>query len=445
MLHIISRIAHPTWSSIARVLRGFKNRSTVWASYYLLEFQSLIFSHIELANLKVTEEELTWLGKTCPFLPPEYLTYLGNLTLTPKTQVELIFHPENDSNSDSDIGSVELHVKGLWVETILYEIPLLALISETYFRFIDTDWSYDGQLENAREKGRKLLQAGCAFSEFGSRRRRDYKTHELVVRGLVDAAREGKEHNWPGTLTGTSNVHFAMKFDLTPIGTVAHEWFMGVAAITDDYENANELALKNWVGTFGPGTLSIALTDTFGTRSFLEAFRKPMVSSVLDKTYASEFTGVRQDSGDPKEFVKIIRAFYDSMGIGRKVLVFSDSLNVERCLEYKKVSEDNGFTPSFGVGTFMTSKSMSPNLENSFFWQRCIDDFTHLSNSQKSVPLNIVIKLASAHGNPAIKISDNIGKNTGDKDKVAEVKRRLGYVEKDWAEGDESKRWGAAK
>jgi nicotinate phosphoribosyltransferase len=219
-----------------------------------------------------------------------------------------------------------------------------------------------------------------------------------------------------------------MRFGLAPIGTVAHEWFMGVAAITDDYENANELGLRNWVDVFGEGILSIALTDTFGTRSFLKAFAKTIPTTdhtkAEGKTYASTFTGVRQDSGDPKDFIKLMRTFYDAQGISNKTIVFSDSLNVERCLEYKTASEEQGLTPAFGVGTFLTN------------------DFKHLKDGTKSEPLNIVIKLGSASGNPAIKISDNAGKNTGDKEKVAEVKRRLGYEEKEWDRGDESKRWG---
>jgi len=107
----------------------------------------------------------------------------------------------------------------------------------------------------------------------------------------------------------------------------------------------------------------------------------------MTKMYAYVFTGVRQDSGDPINYVKWMRAFYDEQGIkDRKVIVFSDSLNVERCLEYKKVSEEVGFQPAFGVGTFL------------------MNDFVHLKTGKKSVPLNIVIKPSSAQGKPAIKI-----------------------------------------
>lgn len=279
---------------------------------------------------------------------------------------------------------------------------------------MDKDWSYDGQQEKAYEKGMALLEAGCVFSEFGTRRRRDYHTQALVFRGLVQASEQAKKRDLPGKLSGTSNVHLAMRFGIPPVGTVAHEWFMGIAAIKNDYARATEEALRHWVSCFGEGILGIALTDTFGTPEFLKAFNKPVeklpgaaehkplvadsfvatAQNVLDKagvttpkTYAEVFTGVRQDSGDPTEFVKTMREFYDSVGIkDKKVIVFSDSLNIERCLEYKKVAQEAGFQPTFGVGTFLTN------------------DFTRLSDGSKSTPMNIVIKLSSAGNNQAVKI-----------------------------------------
>jgi nicotinate phosphoribosyltransferase len=193
---------------------------------------------------------------------------------------------------------------------------------------------------------------------------------------------------------------------------------MGTAAIVGDYRRATEEALCRWVGCFGEGVLGIALTDTFGTPEFLNAFSKPIKHleaaapspvtarkpSVADsftstasparagpqkasETYAEVFTGVRQDSGDPKGFVGVMRKFYDEQGIrDKKVIVFSDSLNIDRCLEYKVVSEAAGFQPTFGVGTFLTN------------------DFVNTRTGKKSTPLNIVIKISSADGHPAIKI-----------------------------------------
>lgn len=422
----------------------------------------------KLANITLEAKELEFLQRKCPYLNQPYLRFLESFRFRPSEHIKIKFVPDERADGGQEIGDIDLNTEGLWIDTILYEIPLLALISETYFKFMDTDWDHRAQKKRAYDKGVQLLQGACVVSEFGSRRRRDYHTQDLVMQGLWQAQLKGESENWPGKLTGTSNVHFAMKYEVNPIGTVAHEWFMGVAAVTNNYEEANELALRYWVGTFGQGVLGIALTDTFGTSNFLKAFEMTIPTfttaqvgsvatapsaeatttvsthQVLSDTvppvqapaerdnikqppprYADVFAGTRQDSGDPKEFVATMREFYDRVGItDKKSIIFSDSLNVEKCFEYKKVAEDQGFTTSFGVGTFLTN------------------DFISHVTQEKSVPLNIVIKLSSAAGHPAIKISDNIGKNTGDSDKVKEVKERLGYHEKEWKEGDESSRWG---
>ena len=353
-----------------------------------------------MGNISLSDEEYRFLKTHCDYLDQEYLDFLREFRLNPRSQVKMRFVPVgNDSGAASDLGDVEMDIAGTWAGTILYEIPILALTSEAYFRYMDTDWTYDDQEQRAFDKGMRLLEAGCVFSEFGTRRRRDYHTQALVFRGLVRAGKEAEKKGLSGKLSGTSNVHLAMRFGIPPVGTVAHEWFMGVAAIMGDYEHATEHALRLWVDSFG-GKLGIALTDTFGTQEFLRAFSLPVTPAreggSVDafktpdgrvKTYAEVFTGVRQDSGDPATYVQLIRDYYTKEGISeKKTIVFSDSLNIERCLEYKKVAEDAGLQPTFGVGTFLTN------------------DFVHLSTGKKSVPLNIVIKVSSAAGRPAVKI-----------------------------------------
>ena len=389
----------------------------------------------KLGNIRLDQQELQYLRKHCPYLGLKFLDYLQNFSLRPEEQVHLKFIQVDDSQ----YGDVDMTVTGLWVETMLYEIPLLALTSEAYFKFVDRDWDHDGQEEQAYQKGERLLSAGCVVSEFGSRRRRDFHTQDLVIKGLVRAS---KEDDFPGTLAGSSNVYFAMKHSIPPVGTVAHEWYMGIAALTGDYEHANENGLRYWLDCFGKGVLGIALTDTFGTPDFFKAFRKAIPArtsasqdsstsysdgnNVTDKqpTYAEVFAGIRQDSGDPKQYTKDAADFYKFIGVSGKSIVFSDALNIDKCLEYKEVAEGYGFKPSFGVGTFFTN------------------DYRKKSEPEtKSKPLNIVIKLSKAGGRPAIKISDNIGKNTGDSATVQDVKRRLGYTEHEWKEGDEEKRW----
>jgi len=372
----------------------------------------------KLENIRLSQEERTFLEKHCSYLRPEYLDYLEKFKLKPTEQVKLSF-----DNVEGEYGDLGMKTKGLWVETILYEIPLLALTSEAYFKFVDRDWNHEGQEEKAYQKGVQLFDAGCMVSEFGSRRRRDLQTQDLVIKGLV---RSSTEKDRPGKLTGSSNVYLAKKHGIPPVGTVAHEWYMAIASITNDYENANEQGLDYWLRCFGEGVLGIALTDTFGTPAFFKAFKKNIPSEAGDssKTYAQVFAGIRQDSGDPKDYIKLAADFYASQGLSGKSLVFSDSLNTDLCIEYKEIAEKYGFKPSFGVGTFFTN------------------DYTMLSKpGEKSKPLNIVIKISKAGGRPAIKISDNVGKNTGDKATVSEVKDRLGYSEKSWAEGDEAHRW----
>ena len=123
-------------------------------------------------------------------------------------------------------------------------------------------------------------------------------------------------------------------------------------------------------------------------------------------------------------------------------MVFSDSLDIEHCLEYKAIAEKAGFNPTFGVGTFFTSKFEFCNpAARQHILTNSPDDFITKSTGKKSKPLNIVIKIATANGSPAVKLSDNLGKNMGDSAKVQEVKKKLGYVEHEWEEGDESQRW----
>lgn len=357
-----------------------------------------------MEDLRFSEEDINFLSSAVPYLPQRYLDYLKTFKLNPREQVVI----ETDEK-----GELNIDIRGLWVETILYEIPLLSLISEAYFRFVDTNWNYDGQVESAAEKTKTLLNHGCTFSEFGTRRRRSYKAQQLVLEGIVRGAKEVGKLNM---LTGTSNVHFAREFALRPIGTVAHEWMMGTAAYTNDYRAANKQSMEMWLKTMGNEAAGFALTDTFGSEIFFKDFVPP---------FSDVYVGVRQDSGDPIEYTELAANHYKKLGYppNSKKIIFSDSLNVEKCLKYKEAAEKNGLVPTFGVGTFFTN------------------DF-HTLGGEKSTPLNIVIKISAVNGNPAIKISDNISKNTGDAETVRKVKETLGYTEKEWAEGDESHRWG---
>jgi nicotinate phosphoribosyltransferase len=170
-----------------------------------------------MALLKLNEQEREFMS-SLPYLDPEYINYLAKFEFKPDQQVKTSF--------DKASGDFELEVTGQWLETILYEVPLLALISEAYFRFTDRDWNYDNQKENAIKKTRALVEHGCVFSEFGTRRRRDFKTHDLVMKTIYETNEEYKKEcvaagiTPKGSVTGTSNVYLAMKYNVPAIGTV---------------------------------------------------------------------------------------------------------------------------------------------------------------------------------------------------------------------------------
>ena len=187
----------------------------------------------------------------------------------------------------------------------------MSIISQGYFTVVDTKWDYVGQKQLAYDKAKTLIEAGCIFTEFGSRRRRTYLAHKLVMEGLMAAQKElGGKTPTSGKCTGTSNVHFAQVFGVAPIGTIAHEWIMGVAAM-EGYEGSNGLAMDKWDQTFPGYALSIALTDTFSSGPFFKDF-------VANPERAGKWRGVRQDSGSPEEFTKTAKAAYDSLGIDAK-------------------------------------------------------------------------------------------------------------------------------
>jgi nicotinate phosphoribosyltransferase len=154
----------------------------------------------------------------CPYLTPFYLDYLQIFKFYPERDCFCTFH--------EDTGEISIRISGLWHEVILYEVPILALVSEVYYSYIDLDWSMDGQEALAMEKCTRLLDAECSFSDFGTRRRRNFVLHDLVISGLVKAA---KKHPNQKLFMGTSNVFLALKYGLNPVGTVAHEWTMAIS------------------------------------------------------------------------------------------------------------------------------------------------------------------------------------------------------------------------
>lgn len=336
-----------------------------------------------LAKLQLTTEERQWLETRCPYFRKEYLDRLAEFQFRPKEQVELRFVPDKD---DAETGDIEIGVKGKWSDVILYEVPLMSIVSETYFRTVDTEWTMRGQRSEyktelllrlpltlsspsaalAKEKARRLIRSGIRFSEFGSRRRRSYDSHKYCIEGLLAGQAEVEKEaasssasssstSAPlGKLLGTSNVHFAQLYDLVPIGTVAHEWTMAIAAL-EGYEHANLKGLQYWDQVYAPPhfapespthDLTIALTDTFST----SVFWGDLLSTEEGKEIAKRWRGLRQDSGDSREFARRARDVYRGLGVDpkSKVVIYSDGLDVERCVELAEYSKEIGVGAGFG-------------------------------------------------------------------------------------------------
>ncbi|KAJ7650585.1 nicotinate phosphoribosyltransferase [Roridomyces roridus] len=312
-------------------------------------------------SLALTEAEYLWLKQTCPYLTESYLSYLRSYRFKPAEQVRVTFVSEG-----GETGQIEIDVSGSWVETIFWEVPLMATLSEVYFTSVKTDWTYDGQKELAYEKGRALLEHDCVFSEFGTRRRR------LLVSATKDIASKGR-------LSGTSNVHLAHKHGILPV------------AALKGYENANSIAMDLWEEVY-PNALLIALTDTFSSSAFFESFRS-------NKERAMRWQGLRQDSGDPFEFGVRAKEVLESLGIepSSKMIIYSDALDIEKAVGLQQQARDLGLTVSFGIGTTGTD--------------------------EKSKALNMVIKLSSVDDRPCVKISDDLNKNTGNAETVLMVKQ----------------------
>ncbi len=325
-----------------------------------------------VAGLKLLPEELRYLKETCYFLTPVYLDFLSHYR----------FSPENVAIEQSG-ETLKISISGPWYRTILWEVPLLAIISELYFTMVTTKTlsREEGRLLNV-QKSEQLRNSAVDFAEFGTRRRFSAKNQELVIKDILSVKNN--------TMIGTSNVYWAKQFGIKPIGTHAHEWFMFHAA-EHGYKRANKAAIDAWSSVF-EGHLGIALTDTYTTDLFLRSF---------DSVEARLFDGVRQDSGDPYVFVDKLIAHYKKLRINplSKTIVFSDGLDVKTAISIKKYCQGK-INASFGIGT-------------------------DLSNDLGPEPLNMVIKLSQCRSRtgadwiPMIKLSDSEGKHTGDADEIA--------------------------
>ena len=388
-----------------------------------------------LSHLQLTNAESGWLKTTCPYLRSDYLSFLSSFRLKPNEQVNI----DLVLDDSEEWGDLDIRIKGKWVDVILYEVPLMAIISEVYFTCIDTRWNMRGQRALAKGKGRKLVEAGIKYSEFGTRRRRSYAIHRMVLEGLLQGEKEALESASTGSssssslgkLTGTSNVHFAHVFGLNPVGTVAHEWTMGIAA-QEGYKGANLKSLEMWDDIYSPPNfiattpahdLTIALTDTFSTRVFWDE----LLVSNSGRDIAKRWRGLRQDSGDSKLFAKRAKKIYEQLEVdpNSKVIIYSDALDVKKCIDLAEFSKQLGIGAAFGVGTHLTNDFAQTKEEGGIEGNVDDDSSADSSHGTPSKALNMVIKLHSINGRSAVKISDELTKNTGDKDEIEACKKQL--------------------
>ncbi|MGN0368731.1 MAG: nicotinate phosphoribosyltransferase [Wujia sp.] len=314
------------------------------------------------------------------YFTEEELEYLNNIKWIKGSYVDFLrlWHPryEDFTITEDAACGLSIETKGTWLTTSMYEIPTLAIVNEVYFRMAhDYDRLYKSFEERLEAKVSKLVDGTYslgAFSEFGLRRRLSAEAQELAVKVLHD-------NKYPGSsFVGTSNVFLAKKYGITPVGTMAHEWIMCVGQGNHKHNPSysNWYALDAWVTEYGilNGT---ALTDAITTDCFLKDFQL---------TYATLFSGVRHDSGDPYEWGEKMIAHYEKLGIdpSTKTLLFSDSLDFERANQLHTYFSGRAKV-AFGIGTY-------------------------LSNDTEVEPLNIVMKTTACNGMDVAKISDVSGK-----------------------------------
>ena len=328
-----------------------------------------------LEGVVITDEEVDFMRRKCYYIPEWFYRYLRGFRFS---------HHWVKAWQD-DEGYLHIEFEGNWSDTILLEVKVLAIISELYYIMTgQTDkLDYDVYYKKSYAKAERLLEAGCVYSDFGTRRRASFEAEDTVVRAMKDCQ---NSRQWEGRFVGTSNVYLAMKHDLLPVGTMAHEFVCAVGGMYGP-QMANNIAMNAWRNTFR-GALGTYLYDSFGWDIF---------SMNFSEDFANLFKGLRVDSGDNYEQLQKIVAKYKSLGIDSrsKQVIFSNALDTDRAIEIQQYAKDL-CQPSFGIGTHFTN------------------DFEGIK------PMNIVIKLVAAKiteswrfYNDTCKLSEDKGKHTG--------------------------------
>ena len=347
---------------------SFNDReNTVYSDEFL---QAVRHEVDKLSEVRLTSEERDFMMQHCRFIPPVYWEWLASFRFEPaKIKISL------DENR-----RLQMEVADYLYKVTLYEVPLLAIVSEVKNKFERHEVDIEQVLQRLAPKIELSNVHGMPFSEFGTRRRFSKQVHEAVIKQLKKDARY---------CTGTSNCYLAMKYNMRPMGTHPHEWFMFHGA-QFGYKHANYMALENWVNVYD-GDLGTALSDTYTSESFLSNFSRKQ---------AKLFDGVRCDSGDEFSFVDQLIERYQELGIDptTKTIIFSNALDFPKALELYQYCAGR-IRCSFGIGT-------------------------NLTNDTGYKPANIVMKLTKCkmsqnqQWRECIKLSDDLGKHLGSNSEV---------------------------
>lgn len=355
-------------------------------------FADLVNEQVKMMeNVVITDEEIEFMQRKLYYIPTWFYTYLKGYR-----------YDSNEVHAYQDEeGHLFIHIEGYWHRTILWEVQLLAIVSELK-NIVDGNIEkidYQHEYDKAYKKAVKLMQNECIFSEFGTRRRSSFELQEAVVHAFSDAMKQYKTAEIKGLCVGTSNVYLAMKYNMTPNGTMAHEYTSAIAAMYGP-QMANYIAMETWQKTY-IGALGTFLYDTYTWKPF---------SLNFTEHFARCFAGLRVDSGDNLEQLHKICERYTELGINpkEKQVIFSNALNTDEAIELNKVAKDY-CKPAYGIGTHFTADVAEYGIK----------------------PSNIVIKLLKAkiteknEWSDTCKISEDLGKHTGNIETVEIFKKLL--------------------
>ena len=344
-----------------------------------------------LCSLHFTELELAYLDGL-RFIKSDFIDFLGLFKLNEK-YITITAQPD---------GELDITVQGPWLHTILFEVPVLAIVNEVYFRNTHKTPRLASGRKRLDEKIALLQARGLQdlkIADYGTRRRFSKKWHEEVLRVLIDKLGIDPSSQPAGQFAGTSNVLLAMQLGLTPLGTMAHEYLQAAQALGPRLRDSQTFAFESWAHEYR-GDLGIALSDVYGMSAFLRDF---------DMYFCKLFDGARHDSGDPFAWGERLIAHYKSNRVDpkTKILIFSDSLTVPRTIElYQRFA--GRCQLAFGIGT---------NLTND------------LGDAPDHVPLQIVMKMVRCNGQPVAKLSDTPSKNMCEDEKYLAYLRQVFEIE----------------